>query len=221
MAGHVVLLGDSIFDNAAYVGRDPAVIDQVRDALPAGWSATLLARDSSVTDDVATQLHRTPATATHLIVSTGGNDAMGASGVLIRSVRSAVEVFHELADIRDQFAADYRDMLDSVLARGLPTAVCTVYDGNADNPDDQRTQAAGLTVFNDIITREAVRRGLPVLDLRVLFSDPADYANPIEPSARGGTKIAQQIRAVVTSHDFSRGVSAFYGTAGPAGAPFA
>lgn len=209
MSGHVVLLGDSIFDNAAYVGRDPAVIDQVRDAMPE-WTATLLARDSSVAEDVATQLRRAPATTTHLIVSTGGNDAMGASGVLIRPVRSAREVFHELADIRDQFAADYRAMLDAVLARGLPTAVCTVYDGNADDPNDQRTQAAGLTAFNDIITREAVRRGLPVIDLRVLFTEPADYANPIEPSARGGAKIARQIRAVVTGHDFTRGVSAFY-----------
>src|SRR4051812_3797588 len=39
--GHVVLLGDSIFDNAAYVGGRPAVIDQVRAGLPDGWHATL------------------------------------------------------------------------------------------------------------------------------------------------------------------------------------
>jgi hypothetical protein len=210
MAGHVVLLGDSIFDNAAYVGRDPAVIDQVRDALPAGWSATLLARDGSVTDDVIPQLRRLKTGATHLIVSAGGNDALGASGVLHRSVRSAVEVFNEVADIRDQFAAEYRDMLDAVLARGLPTAVCTVYDGNAGDPATQRLRSAGLTAFNDIITREAVRRGLPVIDLRVLFTAPADYANPIEPSACGGAKIAREIRAVVTGHDFARGAAAFY-----------
>ena len=41
--GHVVLLGDSIFDNALYVPGGPAVIDQLRRELPAGWSATLLA----------------------------------------------------------------------------------------------------------------------------------------------------------------------------------
>ena len=41
MSGHLVLLGDSIIDNASYVpGRRPAVIDQVRSRLPEGWSAT-------------------------------------------------------------------------------------------------------------------------------------------------------------------------------------
>jgi hypothetical protein len=53
MSQHLVLLGDSIVDNAAYVpGRRPAVIDQVRSRLPTGWVATLLARDGSVIDDV-------------------------------------------------------------------------------------------------------------------------------------------------------------------------
>jgi hypothetical protein len=33
--------------------------------------------------------------------------------------------------------------------------------------------------------------GYAVLELRELFTDEADYANPIEPSAQGGDKIAQ------------------------------
>ena len=37
--GHVVLLGDSIFDNGRYVPGEPAVIDQLRSALPKGWTA--------------------------------------------------------------------------------------------------------------------------------------------------------------------------------------
>ena len=35
---HVVLLGDSIFDNASYVPGRPAVIDQMRTSLPRGCS---------------------------------------------------------------------------------------------------------------------------------------------------------------------------------------
>lgn len=115
--------------------------------------------------------------------------------------------------MRERFARDYRAMLDAVLARGLPTAVCTVYDGRAGDPLQQRLRTAGLTLFNDVITREACRRGVPVLDLRVLFSDPADYANPIEPSARGGAKIARLVRTIVTGHDFARGVAVVYGSA--------
>lgn len=53
MPPHVVLLGDSILDNGAYVGRDPAVIDQVRGELPPGGHATLLAADGSVSSTPA------------------------------------------------------------------------------------------------------------------------------------------------------------------------
>lgn len=211
---HVVLLGDSILDNGAYVRKNSAVIDQLRDELPPGWRATLLAVDGSVTRDVHGQLRQLPADATHLVVSAGGNDALDASGLLTMRVRSAAEVFAAVADARERFAADYRAMLDAALARELPTAVCTIYDGRADDPADQRMQVAGLTIFNDVITREAVRRELPVVDLRVLFTDPADYANPIEPSAFGGAKIARVVRVLVTAHDFDRG-AVFYGGATP------
>ena len=54
--GHVVLFGDSIFDNARYVPDRPPVIEQVRRSLPSGWRATLLAVDGHVTSDVQRQL---------------------------------------------------------------------------------------------------------------------------------------------------------------------
>jgi hypothetical protein len=34
---------------------------------------------------------------------------------------------------------------------------------------------------------------LPAIDLRLVCTEPADYANPIEPSGRGGLKIAGAI----------------------------
>ena len=55
---HVILLGDSIFDNARYVPGGPPVIDQVREALPQGWLASLLAVDGSITEDFCDQLAR-------------------------------------------------------------------------------------------------------------------------------------------------------------------
>ena len=61
--GHVVLLGDSIFDTGAYVGGAPDVVRQLRAALPAGWRATLLAVDGAVVDSVARQLGGLPADA--------------------------------------------------------------------------------------------------------------------------------------------------------------
>ncbi|VTR99753.1 Lipase OS=Neosynechococcus sphagnicola sy1 GN=DO97_08710 PE=4 SV=1 [Gemmata massiliana] len=79
---HVVLLGDSIFDNARYVPDRPPVIEQVRRGLPPDWKATLVAVDGHTVTGIATQLPRVPADATHLVVSVGGNDALLASGLL-------------------------------------------------------------------------------------------------------------------------------------------
>ena len=56
--GHVCLLGDSIFDNAAYVGREPPVIEHLRRALPTGWCASLEAVDGDSANDVRGQLGR-------------------------------------------------------------------------------------------------------------------------------------------------------------------
>jgi hypothetical protein len=58
---HVVLLGDSVFDNAAYVGGGPDVVTQLRQRLPPGWRASLLAVDGSVIASIAQQLARLPA----------------------------------------------------------------------------------------------------------------------------------------------------------------
>jgi hypothetical protein len=80
--GTVVLPGDSIFDNGAYVGGGPDVVAQLRSRLPQGWEATLLQVDGAVASDVPRQLGGIPVEATHLVVSGGGNDALGASGIL-------------------------------------------------------------------------------------------------------------------------------------------
>src|SRR5580658_10352230 len=84
--GHIVLLGDSIFDNARYVPDRPPVIEQLRRGLPPGWKATLLAVDGDVTADVAGQMASLPGDATHLFVSVGGNDALGQIPVLQETV---------------------------------------------------------------------------------------------------------------------------------------
>ena len=199
--GHVVLLGDSIFDNAAYVRGGPDVVAQLRDALPAGWHATLLAVDGAVTTDVPRQLARLPADATHLVLSVGGNDALGHIGLLERRARNGAEVLGWFADAADAFAARYRTLLDLLARARQPSRhvlVCTVYDGNL-GPEAQRAATAGIALFDDAITRAARRHGFPVLELRDLFTDPADYANPIEPSTRGGAKMAAAIARHVTA----------------------
>jgi hypothetical protein len=71
--------------------------------------------------------------------------------------------------------------------------ICTIYDGAADNEMQQRANTAGLAIFNDIISREASTRDLPLIDLRVICDERQDYVNAIEPSVHGGAKIAKAI----------------------------
>ncbi|MDQ0736898.1 SGNH/GDSL hydrolase family protein [Arthrobacter agilis] len=192
--GHVVLLGDSILDNGRYVDGGPDVVAQVRAALPAGWAATLLAVDGDVISGVARQLRALPPDATHLVVSAGGNDALGYRHLLQRPVGGVVEALLAFEAPRTVFAEDYGAMLDAVLAAGLPTSVCTIYDTPSSEPGAAVIRTA-LTFFNDCITRAAFARGVSVVDLRLVCDDDGDYANPIEPSVQGGAKIAAAIAA--------------------------
>ena len=196
---HVVLLGDSIFANAAYVAGGPDVIRQVRRELPGGSGATLLAVDGGTTRGVRDQLRLLPPDATHLILSVGGNDALGHSDFLGAPARSTAEALTGLAELGDGFERDYLAMLDGVLARGLPTAICTIYYPRFPETPLQRIAVAALTVFNDCIIRAAFARGIPLIDLRLICTDPDDYANAIEPSSRGGEKISRAIASVVES----------------------
>jgi hypothetical protein len=208
--GHVILLGDSIFDNARYVPGRPAVIEQLRSLLPHGWRATLVAVDGSIARDVPQQLTRLSTDASHLVVSVGGNDALSNSLIVEDTSFSAAEGFVRLAAIQDEFRQDYRKMLGTVLELQKPTVLCTVYDAIPDMPPEA---LSGLAVFNDVILREAFWHGLPVLDLRLVCDEARDYSSlsPIEPSEIGGAKIVRGIRRIVTGNDFSRGESVVYG----------
>ncbi|HET7464492.1 MAG TPA: SGNH/GDSL hydrolase family protein [Longimicrobium sp.] len=195
---HVVLLGDSIFDNKAYVRGGPDVLEQLTAILPAGWTATLLARDGAVAAEVPWQLRNLPGDATHLVLSAGGNDALGHVGILDQRATSFGEVLDALAAIGGRFEQGYRAMLEQVTATGLPVTVCTIYNGNLGEPVAQRRATVALTVFNDAILRAAAAAGHPTIDLRLVCDHPGDYANPIEPSARGGEKIARAIGRALT-----------------------
>ena len=147
---HIVLLGDSIFDNAAYVddGRgEKPVLDQLRGLLPDGWKVTLKAVDGHFIGDVCRQLDEAPADASHLVVSAGGNDALIQRSTLWESADSVGEALLILAGKREKFRGDYRAMLHTVCARGKATVVCAIYDrfslapGRSDSDEDNAARS--------------------------------------------------------------------------------
>jgi hypothetical protein len=196
---HIVLIGDSIFDNARYTEQRPDVIAHVRQLLPSGWRATLLAIDGATTDHVPDQLLRIPPDASHLVLSVGGNNALEKSEILHMPANSASEVLEELAGIAQSFEDEYRSVVESCRKRQLPLTLCTIYNGHFLYPDLQRKISVALTIFNDVILRVGIEFGLAMIDLRLVCSSPTDYANSIEPSFAGGAKIARVIVNLILS----------------------
>lgn len=208
---HLILLGDSILDNAAYTAGGPAVISHVQGQLPGDWRTSLIAVDGSTTDDVYLQLQQLPTDATHLLLSVGGNNALMCSHVLDAPVASSAEALILLGSVGHDFELAYRALLQECLALGLPLVICTIYHGNFPDPDYQQRVAVALTVFNDVILRVGAENRLKVIDLRLVCNSAQDYANPIEPSVIGGAKIAAAIvRAVTEPAHAARGANVVF-----------
>jgi hypothetical protein len=50
-----------------------------------------------------------------------------------------------------------------------------------------------VSMLNDIIFSAGSTFNVDVLELRNIFTKPEDYANPIEPSHKGGEKLSNKI----------------------------
>ena len=189
----IALLGDSIFDNASYTRGEPDVVSHLRTMLPEGWQATLLAIDGATTRGLPAQVSRIKADATHVVVSIGGNDALSHLDLLNTAVRSTGEALELFARRVGQFEAAYRDAVLPLGGLGCPVTLCTIYNGWF--PDErERTHArTALALFNDVILRTAIEAGYGIIELRQVCTEAADYSNPIEPSGKGGRKIAEAI----------------------------
>jgi hypothetical protein len=192
MSQHVVLLGDSVFDNRAYTGGEPDVVAHLGEMLPPHWRATLCAVDGSTTVDLKAQLQNIPSDATHMVISMGGNDALSNIDVLWQPVASTTEALALFGNRVHLFESSYRKAIDSALSLEHQTTICTIYNGNLD-PDEAPLARIALMLFNDVILRVAFEHGLSVIDLRLICDEVVDYANAIEPSGTGGRKIAAAI----------------------------
>lgn len=211
MPEHIVLLGDSIFDNQTYTAGEPDVVTHLRQQLPSPWRATLLAVDGATTNELKTQCPRVPSDTSHVVVSIGGNDVIGSSDLLATPVVSTAESLLLFGERASRFEGQYRAALGRVQALGLPITVCTIYNGSFP-PDQAEVTRVALMPFNDVILRVAFDNQFTVIDLRSVCDESSDYANPIEPSGPGGRKIARAIvRAVEVGDDAGRQSRVFAG----------
>jgi len=191
---NVVLIGDSTLDNGLYTDGGPSVPEHLEALLGSDGVVTMLAVDGNTTADVENSLSAVPKEATHLFMSVGGNDAMLRVDVLERAANSVSAALLELANVMEGFRDDYHRCLDAVLQLGLPTSICTIYNGAFEEETGEQTViSTALCVFNNVIVQAGLDHGLTVVDLRRVCSRRSCFANPIEPNTEGGRKIAESI----------------------------
>jgi len=188
------IYGDSIIDNSAYIGsNEPDVAEQISSLLP-DWDVTSFATDGARCADIATQLRHDPAPPdAHILLTGGGNDALDTIWIVEDDTdRTFPEVLGLLVNIKEQFRAKYLELLAEL--EGRKTLVSTIYNPKFEHPSTEpikKPTVGLLTVYNDLIQEEACAAGHSILELRRLFTLAEHFANPIEPSALGGAKIAK------------------------------
>eukprot|EP00475_Leptophrys_vorax_P007271 TRINITY_DN14600_c0_g1_i1.p1 TRINITY_DN14600_c0_g1~~TRINITY_DN14600_c0_g1_i1.p1 ORF type:complete len:257 (+),score=60.44 TRINITY_DN14600_c0_g1_i1:27-773(+) len=211
----VTLLGDSTIDNGTYTNGGPTVVDHVLEVVTSPeWNGavTSFAVDGSLAQSVlAEQLPKCEAVHSDLIfVSVGGNDGLRKLNILKKKVGGdgcVEDALEDLYRVVQEFKAAYEEMVEALVKfaasnEGAVVSLCTIY-----NPRVSRdiawlgvsTEAThlGVALFDDVIISTARKHGLIVVDLRALFTDPQDFANPIEPSAEGGKKMALAVEMVM------------------------
>src|SRR5262245_3919882 len=109
----VILLGDSIIDNSAYVQPgEPDVTTQLEALLPK-HAVIKRALDGAVCADVLTSQVANLESADCIILSVGGNDALQYIDILeAPTPTTAKEVLERLGTIREQFRRTYTLLLD-------------------------------------------------------------------------------------------------------------
>lgn len=162
---HIALLGDSIFDNLAYTKGEPDVATHLRGLLPDSVDVTLCAVDGSTTADLGPQIESLPSSASHIVVSIRGNDALLNSDLLKMTITSTTEALLLFGRRISEFELAYGRAINSILKLQRRTAVCTIYNGNLD-PAEAAPARIALKMFNDVILRRGFERHLSITDLR-------------------------------------------------------
>ena len=100
-------------------------------------------------------------------------------------------------------------MIRAVCNKVENVTICTVHDSV---PDYTERALTALSIFNEVILKEAFRINAPVIDLRLACNEAQDYSSvsPIEPSKQGARKITDLIVKVAEDHNFNLNNSSVY-----------
>ena len=194
----VNLLGDSIIDNKFYVGPHELSVTEHLHNLNDDVINSIAVDGHTTKDVIHAQLDKLPHYSTHQVLSIGGNDLLQNMYFLKNAEQfTANEVFEQAVGIMAPIKRRYQTIVEKLSLQNSNILLCTVYEGNLLDDslysDIAFASQAMVSMLNDIIFSTAATYKVDVLELRNIFTTPEDYANPIEPSHKGGKKLASGI----------------------------
>lgn len=177
----VILLGDSVLNNANYVQSGDSVYDKLKQKLS---NVLNLAKDGATIVDLYSQLDNVSVDlnkqSTYIFVSAGGND------ILNKNIRNTNDIKH-LFDTYFNFIKSLKAKMNNISIN-----VLNLYVPSNPSYNDYRQS---IEQWNKLISDNSDNIGLTynVLDIYSLMNSPDDFVYDIEPSDTASAKIANLI----------------------------
>ena len=194
---NVSLLGDSIIDNKVYVGEgELSVTEHLQHNSSSNF--TMIAVDGDTTEDVLeNQLDNLKEPVSHIVLSIGGNDLLQNLHLLQDETSGMKFALEKSSELIGEIQENYTKILEHLSDYDAKVLLCTVYEGDLKSDvmlaQFDKAGQAMLKMHNDTVYYLASKFEVDVLELRNIFTNKEDYANPIEPSHIGGEKLAKAI----------------------------
>ena len=179
---NIVLIGDSVLNNANYVPSEKSVVDILKTKTQKVFN---FAKDGATISDCYGQLDKIPTdlntTDTYVFISAGGNDILNKRGQL------------DSSEIRKLFNS-YMDFIKALRVKlgSAKINICNLY-----LPANPRynTYKSSIEEWNQLITENSSKIGemYNIINVDTLITTPDDFVYDIEPSEIASQKIANVI----------------------------
>ena len=176
---HIVLLGDSIFQNNNYVPKSKSVEYLLKEKL--SIPSLVLAQDNAIIYDIPKQYNSMPlnlnAKTTNLYISIGGNDLLN---LYEHNNTNNSKLFNMVWEI---YKKTILMLLDSTQCNIILTDIYFITDPNYSK------YIPMIKKWNSNLYQFADQHKLNVFKISKILTQPKDFTNSIEPSVIGGNKM--------------------------------
>jgi hypothetical protein len=188
---HLVVLGDAIADLMSLREKGPSRVENL--LLPQESRAWKLTMHTAEEIARGGDFFELPADASHVMISIEGNRAIEESGLLDNRPETYQQALVLLSLAADEYERQAERLIQVAKASNLPIVVCSMYPPRYEDPDRQRAVCTALAVFNDRLVRRTFAARLPLVDLNLVCTEDADYADPIRLSKHGLRKASNVV----------------------------